>query len=381
MPWRASGGGWRGPAKRHARILAQGLQLRLRMQAQKEMAFPFSSWRRRAPLGRALDHVVIAARLARAAADTSIPVVVNLIVTRRCNLSCGYCHEFDKSSPPVPLAVLAERIDQLASLGTIFVTLTGGETLLHPQIAEVVAHVRARGMVPLLNTNGYLLTRAHIDALNAAGLFGMQISVDNVTPNHMTQKSLKPLLPKLRLLARHAAFRVRVGTVLGAGAPEDAIEVARAALDLGLETKCQLARDAAGALIPVDDVSRLAYAELASLGRRSTRWLSEDFQTELLAKGQVAWKCRAGARYFHVNEDDLVQYCPAHAATPGIPLARYGTRDLAHAFDAVKPCAATCTQPYAHQVSRLDAWRGQGAPAATHPMRAPTDVKRRLPVV
>ncbi|MCP4445028.1 MAG: radical SAM protein, partial [Myxococcales bacterium] len=57
-----------------------------------------------------------------------------------------------------------------------------------------------------MNTNGYLLTRDRIEALGDAGLYGMQISIDNLTPNETTKKSLKTLLPKLRLLADHAAF-------------------------------------------------------------------------------------------------------------------------------------------------------------------------------
>ena len=39
------------------------------------------------------------------------PVEAQLIVTRRCNLSCGYCSEYDNFSAPVPLETLKERID------------------------------------------------------------------------------------------------------------------------------------------------------------------------------------------------------------------------------------------------------------------------------
>lgn len=321
------------------------------------------------------DRSLIARSLASAWLDPTRPVVVNLIVTRRCNLSCGYCHEYDKTSAPVPLTTLMERIDHLARLRAVFVTLTGGESLLHPDVAEVVAYVRDRGMVPLLNTNGYLLTRAHIERLGRAGLYGMQISVDNVTPNATSMKSLKPLLPKLRLLAEHAAFRVRVGTVLGAGDPSEVLEVARMALALGLETKCQLARDAHGALLPVSGAMRAAYAELRRLGRRSPGYLSEGFQRELLATGRVDWKCRAGARYFHVNEHGVVQYCPAHSHAPGTRIEAYTVADLRVAFAKVKPCAATCTQPYAHQVSRMDAWRVQDGKAR------PAAPRVRLPVL
>ncbi|MEE8200029.1 MAG: hypothetical protein V3R29_02585, partial [Candidatus Acidoferrales bacterium] len=45
------------------------------------------------------------------------PIDAQLIVTRRCNLSCGYCTEYDDSSEPVPLDDLRRRIDALHRLG------------------------------------------------------------------------------------------------------------------------------------------------------------------------------------------------------------------------------------------------------------------------
>ena len=89
-------------------------------------------------------YLKIAATLVRAALDKDRPLIANLIVTRRCNLSCGYCFEYDKVSPPVPLETLKERIDHLARLRSVFVTLTGGESLLHPDVDQVVALRRAR---------------------------------------------------------------------------------------------------------------------------------------------------------------------------------------------------------------------------------------------
>jgi MoaA/NifB/PqqE/SkfB family radical SAM enzyme len=292
------------------------------------------------------------------------PLVAHLVVTRRCNLSCGYCTEYDDVSPPVPAATLRERIDHLARLRAVFVTLTGGEPLLHPELADIVAYVRERKMTPAMNTNGFLLTRERIAALGRAGLYAMQISVDNVTPNATTMKSLRPLLPKLRLLAEHAAFRVRVNTVLGAAPPAEAVEVARTALALGFEAKCSLLRDAAGAPVAVDDAARAAYEEIRRLGRRSTSFLSEDFQLPLLRGEQLEWKCRAGARFFHVCENGLVHLCAPRWNDPGVPLADYGEADLRRAFHAAKPCTAKCPVPYAHQASRLDAWRGQSSGSA-----------------
>jgi len=297
--------------------------------------------------------------VAAAALDRHRPLMAHLIVTRRCNLSCGYCFEYDKVSSPVPLATLQERIDHLARLRAVFVTLTGGEALLHPDIAEVVAHARRRGLVPVMNSNGYLLSRQRIEALDRAGLFAIQISVDNVTPNQTTVKSLRPLMPKLRLLARHARFRVRINSVLGSGAPEEAVEVARAAVALGFDAKCSLVRDDRGAVRPLDQASRRAYQQVRALGRRAPSYLSEDFQLDLADRGQVEWKCRSGARYFMVCEDGLVHLCESSWGNPGIPLADYTEDHLRHYADSPKACAPTCAVAYAHQASRIDALRGQ----------------------
>jgi MoaA/NifB/PqqE/SkfB family radical SAM enzyme len=312
---------------------------------------------------RALD-LVIAGRLAAAALDRDRPIVTHLIVTRRCNLSCGYCFEYDKVSQPVPRAVLEERIDHLARLRSIFVTLTGGESLLHPEIVEIVRYVRAKGMVPLLNTNGYLLTRQIVEELNAAGLYGMQLSIDNAVPNEVSKKSLRPLRPKLRLLAKHARFRVRINTVLGSSNPEEALEVARACTAYGFETNCSLVREASGALAAPTARTREVYQEIRALGRRLPKYLDDDYTQTLLDQGTIDWKCRAGARTFMVCEDGLVHLCQPRMGNPGTPLAAYTARDIRRQFDAPKPCASTCPIAFAHHASRLDGWRPQrGQPA------------------
>lgn len=306
--------------------------------------------------------------LARAALDTDRPLMAHVVVTRRCNLACGYCTEYDAVSPPVPLDEMKARIDRLARLGTVFVTLTGGETLLHPDIVAIVRHVRDRGMTPALNTNGYLLTAARIDALNDAGLYALQLSLDNLTPSAISKKSLKPLRGKLRLLAERARFRVRVNTVFGAAPPAEALAVARAVHALGFDAKCSLARDPSGRPLPVDAAARAIYDEIRALDRHGTSVFSEDFQTDLLDRGQVTWKCRAGARFFTVCEDGLVHLCTPKMGLGAKPLADYGVDDIRAAFATPKPCAATCPVAYAHQGSRLDGWRDQPlAPALPAP--------------
>src|SRR5579872_5728288 len=97
--------------------------------------------------------------LGRALGSRYNPLLAQVVVTRRCNLSCGYCNEYDSFSPPVPYETLLARVDHLASLNTASMTFTGGEPLLHPQIDKIVHAARGHGMIVTMITNGFRLTR------------------------------------------------------------------------------------------------------------------------------------------------------------------------------------------------------------------------------
>src|SRR5579863_9552042 len=121
------------------------------------------------------------------------PLLAHIIPIRRCNLACKYCNEYDDFSKPVPTDVMVRRINNLADLGTSILTISGGEPLLHPDLDEIIAAMRRRGVMAGMITNGYLLTPDRVKRLNRAGLDHMQISIDNVMPDDVSKKSLKVL--------------------------------------------------------------------------------------------------------------------------------------------------------------------------------------------
>ncbi|MGA2962238.1 MAG: radical SAM protein, partial [Candidatus Korobacteraceae bacterium] len=178
------------------------------------------------------------AMIAKGLMSTDHPVMAHIIPMRRCNLSCAYCNEYDSTSKPVALAVMQERIDHLARLGTTIVTISGGEPILHPELDELIRYIRSKGIISGLITNGYLLTAERIQRLNRAGLDHMQISIDNVVPDDVSKKSLKVLDKKLQLLAEYADFHVNVNSVVGGGVhnPHDALVVGRRARQLGFSS-------------------------------------------------------------------------------------------------------------------------------------------------
>jgi MoaA/NifB/PqqE/SkfB family radical SAM enzyme len=301
----------------------------------------------------------------RGLTDTSHPLLVQIIPIRRCNIDCGYCNEFDKVSPPVPADALRHRIDKLAELGTSVVAFSGGEPMLHPDLNDLIRHIRARGMMAGLITNGYFLVPKRIEELNDAGLDFLQISIDNVEPDEVSKKSLRVLDKKLQHLREHAAFDVNINSVLGGGIknPEDARTINTRARELGFSTSIGIIHDGSGHLKPLGPVERQVFddvsAEISGPWQIFKNLYSgiSNFQDNLADGKPNEWRCRAGARYLYVCEDGLVHYCSQQRGYPGAPLESYTVDDIRRAFATPKSCAPYCTVGCVHRVSTMDFWR------------------------
>lgn len=297
--------------------------------------------------------------------DTDHPLLVHVIPMRRCNIDCGYCNEYDKVSSPVPLDTMVARLDKLAELHTSVVAFSGGEPMLHPDLDALIRRIRARGMMAGLITNGYLLSPKRIEALNDAGLDYLQISIDNVEPDEVSKKSLRLLDKKLQWLAEYATFDVNINPVLGGGIrnPEDARTVNRRARELGFSTSIGLIHDGSGRLKPLGLAERAVFDAVSSrisAPRQILKNLYSGIRTfeENLADGRPnEWRCRAGARYFYVDEHGIVHYCSQQRGYPAVPLVSYTVDDIRRAFSTPKTCAPFCTIGCVHRVSTMDFWR------------------------
>ena len=290
--------------------------------------------------------------------STKHPVLAHIVPMRRCNLACTYCNEYDDFSPPVPIEEMLRRVDSLGDLGTSIVTISGGEPTLHPELDAIIARIRKRGMIAGLITNGYFLTPERIQKLNAAGLQHLQISIDNVQPDPVSKKSLKVLESKLRNLAEHAEFFVNINSVIGSGIdqPEDAVEVANRAVELGFSTTLGIIHDGAGKLVPLSAREMLLYDRLRQQGKKSyARFMG--FREDLAHGKPHSWRCRAGGRYLYICEDGLVHLCSQQRGYPGTGLAEYTKEDLSREFDKPKTCARYCTVACVQIVGLFDNWR------------------------
>ncbi len=303
----------------------------------------------------------------RGLTDTAHPLLVQIIPIRRCNIDCGYCNEYDKTSPPIPTDVMMRRIDKLHELGTSVVAFSGGEPMLHPDLDDLIRHIRSHGMLAGLITNGYFLVPKRIQELNDAGLDFLQISIDNVEPDEVSKKSLRVLDKKLQHLKDYATFDVNINSVLGGGIknPEDARVINARARQLGFSTSIGIIHDGKGRLKPLGPVEHKVYDDVSAAISGPWQVVKNlysgisHFQDNLADGKPNEWKCRAGARYLYICENGLVHYCSQQRGYPGVPLEGYTVGDIRREFDTPKPCAPYCTVGCVHRVSTMDFWRSR----------------------
>lgn len=310
------------------------------------------------------------------------PLLVQMVVTRRCNLTCGYCNEFDSRSAPVPLEQLRSRITKAAALGTLSIELTGGEPLLHPDLFAVVEHATQLNFAArMMISNAYLLTEETINGLNETGLTHMQVSIDGVHPNRTTVKVLSLLRKKLELLAKNAQFAIQLSAVVGAAPQEEVVEVVTLAKDMGFRPRVLILHDSRGEL-KLNPEQLATYESIQPiLGRRFRE--SHGYRERLIRGELAAFKCRAGARYIYVDEEGLARYCSQQRRLWSKPFLDMTPTDLRHNFHTPKACSGRCTIGCARTVSAYDEWRAQTIHkvldqiAVTSPVAATVDDRRK----
>ena len=209
-------------------------------------------------------------RLVERAARDLIPLDVSLELTWRCNFRCRHCYIPDFHAPDgVSSARLLELLEELADMGTLNLTLTGGEPLLRRDWDVIARRARELGFQVTLLTNGSLVDDCAADTLAELAV-QVQISFHGSDPvvfdrvTGRTGSAARVLEGVERLRDRGVAVELTVPT--SRLNPDGATGVPRLADDLGVEarvyTTIVAARDGNRAplelRLPAPDAVRLA---------------------------------------------------------------------------------------------------------------------------
>jgi len=156
-------------------------------------------------------------------------------VTDRCNFRCQYCMPADglpwlERSEILRFEEIERLVRLLVGLGVREVRLTGGEPLVRrdfPVLVSMLAGIdRLEDLA--LTTNGYLLER-DADALVAAGLRRVNVSIDSLERDRFFQITRRDALPRvlrgLEAITRHRQVRpVKVNALAIRGFTEREVE-------------------------------------------------------------------------------------------------------------------------------------------------------------
>jgi len=118
------------------------------------------------------------------------PILCNYYLTYRCNARCGFCDIWERPSPLASPADVHRNLQDLKQLGVRIIDFTGGEPLLHPQLAEFLEKAHSLGQLTTVTTNGLLYPK---QAHKLAGLIDLlHFSIDAATPEaHNTSRGVR----------------------------------------------------------------------------------------------------------------------------------------------------------------------------------------------
>ncbi|MGH7354247.1 MAG: SPASM domain-containing protein [Candidatus Rokuibacteriota bacterium] len=123
--------------------------------------------------------------MSRPARLETLPRTLYLETTNRCDSKCQTCiRTFASVEPPADLTLDRVRaiVEQVGALERVL--LHGiGEPLLNREIFDIVAWLKARGVVVVFNSDAISLTEARARRLLASGLDEYRVSMDAATPD------------------------------------------------------------------------------------------------------------------------------------------------------------------------------------------------------
>jgi MoaA/NifB/PqqE/SkfB family radical SAM enzyme len=263
-------------------------------------------------------------------------------VTYRCNFRCRFCHYWHdplgRAAEPT-VADYAAGAAKLARLGTLLVSLAGGEPLLRHDIGDIVRAV-GEYHFPFVTTNGWFVTPAVARELMQADVWGVSVSIDYASPQrHDARRGVAGAWEQAwRAVELLSAARVH---------KYQRVNVIAVLMDDNLDDLEELLAQAArrDAYFMVQPYSHLktgskAYVHangpvsphLLDLHRRWRNFLSNPYylaRFDQYLSGGVA-DCRAGRAFFNIDSTGDIAICVEQRDRPVANLYRDDTPTILH---------------------------------------------------
>ncbi len=169
-----------------------------------------------------------------------IPLSVQIDLTYRCNERCVHCYLDHDDHGEMSTSEIKNLLDELASAGVFFLTLSGGEILLRKDFFEILEYARKLTFCVKLKTNAILIRAAEAERIRSLSVDSVQVSIYSHRPEvhdaiTKVPGSLKRSLDAIRFLKAHG-LKVIVADVLMRQNAQDYAHVRALAAELGAES-------------------------------------------------------------------------------------------------------------------------------------------------
>ena len=111
------------------------------------------------------------------------PEGVTFELTYGCNLRCVHCYNPTHKALPHEFTTreVCTLLNQIADVGVLTVTFTGGEPSVRPDIGEILHHARRQGLMTHLMTNATRMTSSFTTLLGEVAISQVNVSIYGAT--------------------------------------------------------------------------------------------------------------------------------------------------------------------------------------------------------
>jgi radical SAM protein with 4Fe4S-binding SPASM domain len=178
------------------------------------------------------------AEMNQKAFELGLPLSVHLDITYRCNERCVHCYLDHDDHGEMTTAEIIDVLEQLASAGVFFLSLSGGEVLMRRDFFEIVERARQLLFNVKVKTNGVMIRQKEAARMRQLGVEQIQISVYSHRPevhDAITKLpgSLRRTVEAIRFL-KSQGLKVTIANVLMKGNFTDQQGVIDLAKELGV---------------------------------------------------------------------------------------------------------------------------------------------------
>ncbi len=147
------------------------------------------------------------------------PLWATVNITGVCNLECEYCYFQPRKHEHMTMDNFRRVVEILQEQKLFFLTISGGEPFMHPQINDILTHAHNEFEHATVLSNGTCIKKRNVDCMKKIirdkGCFPMQVSLDAIDPvtNNQTRGMANKVIKNLEIL-KNAGVSLTIAIVV-----------------------------------------------------------------------------------------------------------------------------------------------------------------------